>query len=280
MSNPFDLDAPALIAFSGGRSSGLMLWRILRAGGGALPPGVGVVFCNTGRERPETLDFVEECSRRWACPITWLEYRRRGGKHTYDVTDYASASRDGRPFDEVIAARKFCPNRVARFCTAELKVKTMWRWAKDCGLASYTKAVGLRADEPERVRRLLAGVGETRAAEEVCCPLSDAGLTVQDVRAFWGAQPFDLCLLPHESNCDLCFLKRKGALLEIMHRRPDLARWWVDKEAAVGLFRAPGDRPRYELLLREAVQPGLFDGLASDLDADDPSGWMECACTD
>lgn len=75
MSNPFRIDAPAVISFSGGRTSGLMLYRILDAFGGTLPDDIKVVFCNTGKERPETLDFVERCSAEWGVPITWLEYR-------------------------------------------------------------------------------------------------------------------------------------------------------------------------------------------------------------
>lgn len=55
-----------------------------------------VVFCNTGKERPETLDFVERCSQRWGVPVTWLEYRHtKGVGPTFAVVDYGTASRDG-----------------------------------------------------------------------------------------------------------------------------------------------------------------------------------------
>jgi len=37
MTNPYLLDAPAVISFSGGRTSGMMLWHILQAHCGALP---------------------------------------------------------------------------------------------------------------------------------------------------------------------------------------------------------------------------------------------------
>ncbi len=52
----FKLTGPALISFSGGRTSAFMLRRILDAGGGTLFPDVKVAFFNTGKERPETLD--------------------------------------------------------------------------------------------------------------------------------------------------------------------------------------------------------------------------------
>ena len=47
------------ISFSGGRTSGYMLHAIMEANGG-LPERARVVFANTGRERNETLDFVQE----------------------------------------------------------------------------------------------------------------------------------------------------------------------------------------------------------------------------
>ena len=120
--NPYRIAGPALVSFSGGRTSAFMLKRILDAHGGTLPPDIQVCFANTGRELEETLSFVEECSRRWAVPITWLEYDPAAPHHTRIVT-HATASRDGEPFRAVIAARGFLPNPVTRFCTSELYVE-------------------------------------------------------------------------------------------------------------------------------------------------------------
>ena len=47
-----------------------MLRRILDAHDGELPDDVFVDFTNTGKEREETLVFVNECSVRWGIPIT------------------------------------------------------------------------------------------------------------------------------------------------------------------------------------------------------------------
>ena len=69
----FRIPGRALVSFSGGRTSAYMLWRILHAHGGALPPDFVVAFANTGREREETLRFVHECGARW-------KRRRRRGR--------------------------------------------------------------------------------------------------------------------------------------------------------------------------------------------------------
>ena len=48
--NPYKIPRPALISFSGGRTSGFMLHNIIQAYGGKLPDDIHVVFANTGKE--------------------------------------------------------------------------------------------------------------------------------------------------------------------------------------------------------------------------------------
>ena len=56
----YQIQGPAQICFSRGRTSGYMLHQILEASDG-LPQDCHVTFENTGQEREETLVFVEEC---------------------------------------------------------------------------------------------------------------------------------------------------------------------------------------------------------------------------
>lgn len=62
MSDPFSVDRPTALSFSGGRTSGFMLRKMLMAHGGQLPPDCHVVFANTGKEDEATLRFVQDCS--------------------------------------------------------------------------------------------------------------------------------------------------------------------------------------------------------------------------
>jgi Phosphoadenosine phosphosulfate reductase family len=301
MKSPYFLDTPAVISFSGGRTSGYMLWHILQAFGGTLPNDVKVIFNNTGKEREETLEFVERCGQRWNIPIVWLEYdqeprlserkKTRNGRleapyiAKFSVVDYATASRKGEPLMKVIKARNMLPNVMARFCTVECKILTTQRYLKSLGWDHYENAIGFRADEPARAARL--NTMNRHGNEEPVTPLLRAGVTKPMILEWWESQPFRLMLADHEGNCDLCFLKGAGKIKTIMRDRPDLAEWWIEAEAEaeaeavrqgqmrnprVAFFRA--DRPRYSKLLELAQRPGLFDSEIED----DLS--IACHCTD
>jgi 3'-phosphoadenosine 5'-phosphosulfate sulfotransferase (PAPS reductase)/FAD synthetase len=92
MSNPYRIEAPALISFSGGRTSGFMLQHILDAFGGRLPEGIVAVFANTGKEMTETLDFVPDCGKRWGVNIVWLEYNP-GLPKMFEIVTHANSTR-------------------------------------------------------------------------------------------------------------------------------------------------------------------------------------------
>ena len=47
--NPFLLETPGVINFSGGRTSAFMLYKTIEAHDGVLPEHCYVIFCNTGR---------------------------------------------------------------------------------------------------------------------------------------------------------------------------------------------------------------------------------------
>lgn len=218
------------IAFSGGRTSGFMLHEILEANGG-IPDRCKVTFQNTGREMPQTLDFVREVGERWQVPITWLEYRAEAP--FFGIVDYQSASRDGEPFEALIERRKYLPNAVTRFCTIELKVRTAKRYLRSLGWDYWANAVGLRADEPRRLNK-----PQPKDRWTVWTPLADAGVRKADVAAFWARQPFDL-LLPNANgicwlgNCDGCFLKSESSIAALTRDFPERAAWWEAMEKKV-----------------------------------------------
>lgn len=243
MENPYRIEGPALISFSGGRTSGYMLWHVLDAWDGKLPDDVHVCFANTGKEREETLRFVHECGSRWSVNIRWLEWvdRPKGkeGRETpiserYKEVGYNSASRNGEPFKALCDRKEYLPNAVTRFCTQELKIQVMKWFMQSHGYKSWTNVIGLRGDEMRRVFKAL-DANENRTQpwfNKMPMATHAAGMVSQrDVNEFWSKQGFDLGLEPHEGNCDLCFLKSKAKLIDIIRKDQKLAQWWIEAEA-------------------------------------------------
>jgi 3'-phosphoadenosine 5'-phosphosulfate sulfotransferase (PAPS reductase)/FAD synthetase len=277
-SDPFLIEGPAVISFSGGRTSGYMLRRILDAHGGTLPPDVHVVFTNTGKERSETLDFIRDIELRWNVYVRWLEWRQPAiDSLGYAEVFYGTAARTGEPFSKLITWKSetreangrgygLLPTPAMRFCTQHLKIETAKRFIRGVlGFTDWTNAMGIRYDEPRRWRIL--GQDERNPHEFLVGPLVEAHVTEADVMAFWAAQPFDLQLRQHEGNCDLCFLKHPRKRERIMRERPDLAAWWIEQERRTGTtFR--DDNPSYANL---TAQGQLFE---------DGDSLTECYCHD
>jgi len=92
MTDPFKIDSPTCISFSGGRTSAYMLWRVLQSNGG-LPAEAIVCFANTGKEDEKTLEFVRDCAVNWEVPIVWLEFCDTKSK--FEIVDFDNASREG-----------------------------------------------------------------------------------------------------------------------------------------------------------------------------------------
>ena len=190
--NPFKIDSPTCISFSGGRTSAYMLWRVLEAHQMSLPDEAIVCFANTGKEDEATLEFVRDCSERWSVPITWLEYQASEKvADRWRLVDFDTASRNGEPFEALIRKRNYLPNPVARFCTGELKVLTIERYFKSIGKPEFETMVGLRADEPRRAAKM---------RESKLIPLFDAGVTQQTVQDFWGGTPLILVLFSETAS--------------------------------------------------------------------------------
>jgi hypothetical protein len=274
MGSPYRITGPAVISFSGGRTSALMLKRILDEG---LQPDVHVLFANTGKEREETLQFVHEVERHWKVRVHWLERRRAEGEAaSFTEVSFENASRHGEPFATLIEERKFLPNPVTRYCTTELKIRTMKAWMLAQGYERWTNVVGLRADEPHRVAKQRAKEGSERW--DLAFPLFDGAVTRDEVILWWKRQPFDLQLRSWEGNCDLCFLKGVKKRARIIEDGPDRAAWWIQQEERIAaLFRS--DAPSYAALFRLARDQlrmfpnGLFDEAEIE---NDPTDLDEC----
>jgi 3'-phosphoadenosine 5'-phosphosulfate sulfotransferase (PAPS reductase)/FAD synthetase len=270
--DPFKIDEPTVISFSGGRTSAYMLWRVLQSNNG-LPDQAKAVFCNTGKEDEATLRFVNDCSVRWGIPITWLEYRV--AEVPFEVVTFETASRNGEPFAALIKKKNYLPNPVARFCTVDLKILTLERYIKSIGWSEYENMIGIRSDEPRRVAKIRANPSDGRKGVSRFMPLAQVGIKKEDISQFWKSQDFDLGLpniggVTYHGNCDLCFLKGASQLMSLIAEKPERAVWWAAQEGTIsnahikdgGLFRK--DRPSYAQMLKYSEQQDDMFAMGDD----------------
>ena len=242
----------------------------------SLPDEAKVLFANTGKEMPETLEFVKACSERWNVPITWLEYKYDENTHNrFKVVTSETAARNGEPFAEMIDqnGKPFLPNPVMRICTVRLKIDPFYRYLKSIGWDEWDNFVGIRADEQRRVSKIRADSSGGRSGIHRLMPLADAGVTKEMVGQFWREQEFDLGLpnnngVTMHGNCDLCFLKPVQQIATLIAEKPERAIWWAEMEDRVesktGRFannsRFRKDRPSYAQLAKfTADQRDMFD---------------------
>ena len=290
--NPYRVPRPAVISFSGGRTSGFMLRKILDAYDGRLPSDIAVVYANTGIERPETLDFVDTCAAAWSVTVHWVEYDW-DAPHRTRVVDYSTASRNGQPYAALIDRKGFVPNVTTKFCSSFLKrdrIDSFTRYR--IGLKRWHSVIGLRADEQRRVLRMRARNCGSRTGAHAVLPLADAGVREADVLDWWKREPFDLGIPSYAGNCTLCMVKARSKLVRLIREDPTLADWWIEQEARVANRTGPDGRAcesmkRFrlgetyaELKAAALSHRDLFDEDAASSGESAGSDSFDCHCTD
>lgn len=247
MFNPYKIEGPAQIGFSGGRSSAYMLRKIVEAHDGKLPHDVVVTFQNTGKEKEQTLSFVKRCGEEFGVEVVWLEF---DGEYpaglSWKRVDFESASRNGEPFDKMLRyydqyrsiekkEPPILPNVVNRMCSDRMKIKAATHWMRDVvGIDSWSAIIGIRYDEPKRYHRMMLANEKGSNRWENILPMYEDKIVKADVDAFWSGNHFDLGIDSDFGNCDLCFLKHPDKIIRMLRKEPHLADWWIAHEQRTG----------------------------------------------
>ena len=214
-----------LVSVSGGRSSCYMAW--LAKTHWSHEYDLLFAFANTGKEREETLLFVDRCDKQWGLGLVWVEAVVHAGKvaSTHRIVSFETAHRAGEPFEEVI--RKYgIPNMNYLHCTRELKANPIRSYMRSIGWSNYLCAQGIRADEPRRLGK----------KKNIIYPLAHTWPTTKpEVMDWWKNQDFDLGLKDHQGNCDACHKKSTTKLVRIAQEDPSVFDWWGKMEKKYGI---------------------------------------------
>lgn len=170
-----------------------------------------LIFCDTGREMPQTYKFLDDFEKYEGFKIHRISYKN-----------------SENPFKLLLSSKKYkiIPNRVKRICTIELKVKTAKRYLRFLGIQKFNNYIGFRYDEPKRV------LDKKQYYKKVnnIYPLFNDKTTKDIVNNFWDNKPYNLYIPSILGNCDLCFMKGKNAIIAILTYYPQLAQKWIDDE--------------------------------------------------
>ncbi len=217
-----------LISFSGGRTSARMTHWLLHEWADRDNWEIIVVFSNTGKEREETLEFVNACDQHFGFNTIWIEAvtnpQNRFGV-TANVVTFQTANRDGKPFEDVIAKHGI-PNQASPHCSRQLKQEA------------------IRADEPKRIN------WKTAKKNNLIYPLVQLRRsTKSDINKFWNSQSFDLNLKSYEGNCDCCWKKSMRKLMTVAKENPKLFDWWKEMQEKYGHYLSPSRKSEKKVSL-------------------------------
>jgi hypothetical protein len=220
------------ISFSGGRTSAYMTWWLLNEWKDRDNWEKVIVFANTGKEHEKTLEFVERCSVEWGINIVWVEavpISEKGWQVEHRVVDFLTASRKGEPFEAMIQ-KIGIPRSQEPHCSNQLKASAIESYLKSLGWIKYHKAIGIRADEIDRIN---PNYEKLRFKYPL---VKENPVNKKMVLDWWKQQPFDL-QVPHGlGNCDGCWKKPMSLLTYNAKNTPEIFDWWQEMTDKYGYF--------------------------------------------
>lgn len=154
-------------------------------------------FCDTGKELPETYEYLERIKTRLDITITYLE-SERGFDHWFDV------------YGGVLPSPKM------RWCTVQMKIKPLEKWVGDDEAISY---IGIRADENRD------GYISTKPNIKPVFPFKERGMVKEDILRLLeesGIGLPDYYRWRSRSGCFFCFFQRKYEWVMLAEEHPDL----------------------------------------------------------
>jgi len=170
--------------------------------------------------------------------------------------------------------------------------------------AEHVRLLGLRADEPKRVDRVLMRCLYAENATRSSCtvdtqppgerpyfPLHEAGIDADAVAKFWRGRGFALDIPEGAGNCTFCFMKGTKTLVQLSEA-PDRGRadgtptdigWWADIERRYGRTQPKREGDGTSFFGFFGANSATFDDLVTGSDNGSgryANGTPACDCTD
>jgi 3'-phosphoadenosine 5'-phosphosulfate sulfotransferase (PAPS reductase)/FAD synthetase len=267
-----------MVTISGGRSSAMMA-RHIQLSDKYKDFKKVYVFCNTGMERPETIQFLKDIEKYWQIPLIKIEgvySNDLGTGIKYNIVEWDELDMSAKTFSNMIEHKtkgifKGLPNQNAPYCSENLKTTPAKKLCNDIfGVNNYKIAIGFRKEDmPKRI-----SWAEIKEDKKRIFPLLtdfESPVSQLDLNKYWYKEQFKLNLHGKYGNCELCWKKSDNNLIENIRFGTRFIDWYNEQEQKYNSTSFRGHKSiNYLVKLSQLPQT-----LTMDLSTDDD----KCVCS-
>ena len=192
----------------------------------------------------------------------------------------------GKTFDDSIIktkkGTKFLPNKMARYCTTELKTMPILYWMYDVIKEPVIMRFGYRANETRRAVKMMdktdpEGFTKVKATfttlkdgrnswgEYRYCkpefPLIDDNIYKDTIEEFWKGKDVRFAYM---NNCVGCWWRSPLLLKKMHNKHPEKMQWFADQETSKSKWRSD---VKYSEIIKWKTQTELFDNDFNECDS-------------
>ena len=206
-----------------------------------------------------------------------------------DLEQYIGSKIDwvtGKTFDDTIIktkkGTKFLPNKMARYCTTELKTMPILYWMYEVVKEPVIMRFGYRANETRRAVKMLDKTddngftkvkatftklkdGRNSWGEYKYCkpdfPLIDDNIYKDNIEMFWKNKNVRFAYM---NNCVGCWWRSPLLLKKMHNKHPEKMQWFADQETTNSKWRSD---VRYSEIIKWQTQIELFDNDFNECDS-------------
>lgn len=210
----YDNNTPYYINYGGGANSGAILIRLIADG---VRPPVGVYFSDTGGERPDVYETIEQMSHYlmaagWP-PVTVLRWVRKRAPHTGEFIPLEQWCLDSKTLPSLSFGRKGCSVKWKGQVVDEAVLKTDEAVRSITAGVPVVRVLGYDADEPHRWNR-----SKDDSNFVWWAPLVEWDMGRHECEQLMSSAGF----APRKSSCFFCPSMKAHEIRELMVEYPDL----------------------------------------------------------
>jgi hypothetical protein len=206
-----------------------------------------------------------------------------------DLEQYIGSKIDwvsGKTFDDAIIktkkGTKYLPNKVARYCTTELKTMPILHWVYDVVKEPVIMRFGYRANEMSRAKTMLEKTDEegftkvkatftklkdgrqswgTYRYNKPEFPLITDNVYKDNIETYWKDKPVRFAYM---NNCVGCYWRSPLLLKKMSDKQPNKMQWFAEQETSKSKWRSD---IMYKDIMKWNTQTELFDEDFGDCDS-------------